>query len=122
MIEHYKFMMMICNKLALILFQGRPLVLIICVVISILTGVSILTAVSILGVVYPMVVLTVVFILTVVYIILTVVSSLPDSSQQHSPHFNFHVIFISAYSAVRIKIYAYVNMLGRNNLITALLN
>ena len=43
------------------------------------------------------------------------VSSLSDSSQQHSPHFYFHAIFISAYSAVRVKIYAYVNMLGRND-------
>ena len=68
--------------------------------ISILTGISILTAVSILTVVYPKVVLTVVFILSG--------SSLSDSSLQHSPHFNFHVIFISAYSAVRVIIYAYV--------------
>ena len=62
--------------------------LIICVFISTLT--SIRTAVSILTVVYPKVVLTVVY-------ILTVVSSLSDCSQQHSPHFYFHVIFISAY-------------------------
>ena len=56
----------------------------------------------------------VVFIPTVVYI-LTVVSSLPDYSPQHSPHSYFHVIFISAYPAVRVKIYAYVNTLGRND-------
>ena len=42
-----------------------------------------------------------------------VVSSLSDYSPQHSPHSYFHVIFISAYPAVRVKIYAYVNMLGR---------
>ena len=83
----------------------------------ILTGV----AVSIMTMVYPKVVLTDVFILTVVYI-QTVVSSLSDSSQQHSPHFYFHVIFISAYPTVRVNIYAYVNMLGRNDLITALIN
>ena len=101
---------------ALIIFQGQALVFIICVFISILTGVSILTAVSILTVVYPKVVLTVVFILRVVYILSG--SSLSNSSQQHSPHFYFHVIFISAYSAVvRVKIYAYVNILGRNDLI-----
>ena len=35
-----------------------------------------------------------------------------------SSHFYFHAIFISAYSAVRVKIYAYVNMLGRNKLTT----
>ena len=70
--------------------------------ISILTVLSILTAVSSLTVVYPKVVLTVVFIPTVVYI-LTVVSS------------RFHVIFNSAYTAVRVKSYAYVNMLGRND-------
>ena len=46
--------------------------------------------------------------------ILTVVSSLSDYSPQHSPHSYFHVIFISAYPAVRVKFYAYVNMLGRN--------
>ena len=68
-------------------------------------------------VVYPKVVLTVVFIPIVVYI-LTVVSSLSDYSSQHSPHSlsYFHVIFISAYPAVRVKFYAYVNMLGRNDL------
>ena len=38
------------------------------------------------------------------------------------PHFHFHVIFISAYPVVRVKIYTYVNMLGRNDLITALTN
>ena len=65
-------------------------------------------------VVYPKVVLTVVFIPTVVYI-LTVVSSLSDYSPQHSPHSYFQVIFISAYPAVRLKLYAYVNMLGRND-------
>ena len=88
-------------------------------VISILTVLSILSAVSSLTVVYPKVVLTVVFIPTVVYI-LTVVSSLSDYSPQHSPHSYFHVIFISA-PAVRVKFYAYVNMLGRNDLITNLL-
>ena len=66
--------------------------------------------------VYPKVVVTVVFIPTVVYI-LTVVSSLSDYSPHHSPHSYFHVIFISAYPAVRVKFYAYVNML-RNDLIT----
>ena len=76
---------------------------------------SILTASS-PTVVYPKVVLTVVFISTVVYI-LTVVSSLSDYSPQHSPHSYFHVILISAYPAVRVKLYAYVNMLGRNDLI-----
>ena len=85
--------------------------------IFILTVLSILTAVSSPTVVYPKVVLTVVFIPTVVYI-LTVVSSLSDYSPQHSPHSYFHVIFISAYPAVRVKFYAYVNMLGRNDLIT----
>ena len=84
--------------------------------ISILTVLSILTVVSSPTVVYPKVVLTVVFIPTVVYI-LTVVSSLSDCSPQHSPHSYFHVIFISAYPAVRVKLYAYVNMLGRNDLI-----
>ena len=79
----------------------------ICMLISILTVLSILTAVSSLTVVYPKVVLTVVFILTVVYI-LTVVSSLSNYSQQHSPHSCFHVILISAYPAVRVKFYAYV--------------
>ena len=53
---------------------------IISMLISILTGVSILTVIS----------------------ILTVVSSFSD--RHHSPHFNFHVIFIGAYSAVRVKI------------------
>ena len=49
------------------------------------------------------------------------ISSLSDSSQQHTVHhFYFHVIFISAYSAVRVKTYAYVTILGRNDLITAL--
>ena len=55
------------------------------------------------------VVLTVVFIPSVVYI-LTVVSSLCDYSSQHSPHslaISFHVIFISAYPAVQVKLYAY---------------
>ena len=85
--------------------------------ISILTVLSILTAVSSPTVVYPKVVLTVVFIPTVVYI-LTVVSSLSDYSPQHSPHAYLHVIFISAYPAVRVKFYAYVSMLGRNDLIT----
>ena len=74
-----------------------------------------LTAVSILTGVYPKVVLTVLFILTVVYILSG------TSSQQHSPHFYFHVIFISAYSVVRVNIYEYVNMLGRNDLKTALI-
>ena len=57
---------------------------------------------------------------TVVYI-LTVVSSLCDYSSQHSPHslaISFHVIFNSAYPAVQVKLYAYVNMPGRNDLIT----
>ena len=74
-----------------------------------LTVLSILTAVSSPTVVYPKVVLTVVFIPTVVYI-LTVVSSLCDYSSQHSPHslaISFHVIFISAYPAVQVKLYAY---------------
>ena len=75
--------------------------------------ISILTVLSILTVVYPKVVLTVVFIPTVVYI-LTVVSSLSNYSPQYSPH--SYVIFISAYPAVRVKFYAYVNMLGRNDL------
>ena len=43
-------------------------------------------------------------------------SSLSDYSPQHSPHSYFHVIIISAYPAVRVKFYAYVNMLGRNDL------
>ena len=73
--------------------------------ITILTVLSILTAVSSLTVVYPKVVLTIVFIPTVVYI-LTVVSSL-DYSPQHNPHSYFHVIFISAYPAVRVNFYAY---------------
>ena len=30
----------------------------------------------------------------------------------------FHVIFISAYPPVQVKIYAYVNMIGRNDIIT----
>ena len=77
-------------------------------------------SVSILTVVYPKVVLTVVFIMTVVYI-LTVVPSLSDCSQQHSPQFYFHVIFITAYPAV-LYAYACVNMLGRNDLLTALMN
>ena len=67
-----------------------------------MTVLSILTAVSSLTVVYPKVVPTVVFIPTVVYM-LTVVSSLSDYSPQHSPHSYFHVIFISAYPAVRIN-------------------
>ena len=61
--------------------------------------------------------MTVVFILTVAYI-LTVVSSISDFSPQHSPHSYFYVIFISAYPTVRVKFYSYVNMLGRNDLIT----
>ena len=32
-------------------------------------------------------------------------------------HFFFIAIFISAYSAVRVKVYAHVNMLGRNDLL-----
>ena len=56
-----------------------------------------------------------VFIPTVVYI-LTVVSSLSDYSPQHSPHSYFHVIFISAYPAVRIQFYAYVQLF--NNKLT----
>ena len=62
--------------------------------------------------VYPKVVLTVVFIPTVVYI-QTVVSSLCDYSSQHSPHslaISFHVIFISAYPAVQVKLYATVGL------------
>ena len=55
---------------------------------------------------------------TVVYI-LTVVSSLSDYSPQHI-HCYLHVIFNSAYPAVRVKIYAYVNMLGINDLITTI--
>ena len=46
-------------------------------------------------------------ILTVVYILTVVSSSLSDGSQQHSAHFYFN---------------AYVNMLGRNDLITVLIN
>ena len=60
-------------------------------------------------VVYPKVVLTVVFITTVVYI-LTVVSSLSD----YSPNSYFHVIFISAYPAVRVQFYAYVQWFNLN--------
>ena len=56
---------------------------------------------------HPKVVLSVVFIPTVVYI-LTVVSSLSDYSPQHSPHSYFHVIFISVYPAVRVKICALI--------------
>ena len=41
-------------------------------------------------------------------------------SQQHSPHFYFCVIFISVYPAAWIKIYAYANKLGKDDLITAL--
>ena len=88
-------------------------------VLSILTAVSSPTVVSSLTVVYPKVVLTVVFIPTVVYI-LTVVSSLSDCSPQHSPHSYFNVIFISAYPAVRVKFYAYVNMLGKNDVTASL--
>ena len=62
-----------------------------------------------------------VFIPTVVYIP-TVVSSLSDYSPQHSPHSYFHVIFISAHPAVRVKFYAYVNMLVRTDLITYITN
>ena len=81
--------------------------------IPIVTVLSILTVVSSLTVVYPkvvLVVLTVVFILTLVYI-LTVVSSLSDYSPQHSPHSYFHVIIICSYPAVRVKFYAYVNLI-----------
>ena len=85
--------------------------------IPILTVLSIMTVVSSPTVVYPKVVMTVVFIPTLVYI-LTVVSSLSDYSPQHSPHSYFHVIIICSYPAVRVKYYAYVNMLGRNDLIT----
>ena len=46
---------------------------------------------------------------------LTVVSSLLST---HSPHSYFHVIFTSAYPAVQVKLYAYVDMLDRNDLIT----
>ena len=93
---------------ALIILQGRPLVLI-CMLISILTVLSILTAVSSLTVVYPKVVLTVVFIPTVVYI-LTVVSSLLIIVH-NTVSTLIHVILISAYPAVRVQFYAYVNML-----------
>ena len=72
--------------------------------------IPIVTVLSILTVVYPKVVLTVVFILTLVYI-LTAVSSLSDYSPQHSPHSYFHVIIICSYPAVRVKFYAYVNMI-----------
>ena len=48
--------------------------------------------------------------------ILTVVSSLSDYSPQHSPHSYFHVIIICSYPAVRVKFYAYVNMM--NNKLT----
>ena len=82
--------------------------------ISILTVLSILTAVSSLTVVYPKVVPTVVFIPTVVYI-LTVVSSRSDYSLQHSPHSYFHVIFISAYPAVRVQFYEQTNLLFAGN-------
>ena len=85
--------------------------MIIDLLISILTVLSILTAVSSLTVVYPKVVLTVVFISTVVYIPI-VVTSLSDYSPQHSPHSYFHVISISAYPAVRVKLYAYVKCLA----------
>ena len=82
--------------------------------IPILTVLFIPTVVSSLTVVYPLV-LTVVFIPTLVYI-LTVVSSLSDYSPQHSPHSYFHVIIICSYPAVRVKNFAYVNMLGINDL------
>ena len=95
MIEHYDHDIIPYRIDALIILQGRSLALIICVLISILTRISYPKAVSILTVVYPKVVLTVVF-------ILTVVSSLTETITH---------IFISAYSAVRVKIYAYVNML-----------
>ena len=36
----------------------------------------------------------------------------------HGPHSYFHVIIICSYPAVRVKKIAYVNMLGRNDLIT----
>ena len=49
---------------ALIIFQGRPLVLIICVLIS---DSALYPDSSILTVVYPKVVLTVVYILTVIF-------------------------------------------------------
>ena len=86
--------------------------------ISILTVLSILTVVSSMTVVYPKVVLTVVFIPTVAYIlsglhphsclyILTVASSLSDYSPTTQSTLLFHVIFISAYPAVRVKLYAY---------------
>ena len=84
--------------------------------ISILTVLSILTAVSSLTVVYPKVVLTVVFIPTVVYI-LTVVSSLLIIVH-NTVHTLIHVILISAYPAVRVKFYAYVNILVIINKLT----
>ena len=128
---------MIIDAIVIVFFQGRPPVLIICVLISILTGVSILTAVSILTVVYPKVVLPVVF-LTALYIltvistlsdsstvvyILTMVSSLSDSSQQHSPHFLFSCFFHQCLFCCMSKnlCIQYVNILGRNDLITALI-
>ena len=57
-----------------------------------------------------------VFIPTVVYI-LTVVSSLSYYSPQHSPH-SYSCYLISAYPAVRVKFYAYVNMLVIINKLT----
>ena len=74
--------------------------------ISILT---ILTLVFSLTVVYPKVVLTVVFIPTVVYILTVVLAFLIIV------HNTVHTL--STYPAVRVKFYAYVNMLGRNDLI-----
>ena len=60
-----------------------------------------------------------VFIPTVVYI-LTVVSSLSDYSYivHNTVHTLIHVILISAYPAVRVKFYAYVNMLVIINKLT----
>ena len=113
MIEHCKvYDQDIIIPFCYVLYFGRPLVLVICVLISILTWVSILTAVS----------------------ILTGLSQggtdsglLPDSGLHPNIAFlivvnnTVHIsIFISAYPAVRVKIYAYVNMLGRNGL--ALIN
>ena len=78
--------------------------------ISILTGVSILTVFSILTVVYPKVVLTVFFILTMVYILTEVYIPIEVSSSISESSQNTSRIFIKNF-------YAYVNMLGRNDVI-----
>ena len=82
--------------------SGQTLVLIICVLISIFTG-SLTDSGFHPDSGHPKVVLTVIF-------VLTVVSSLSD---------HFYAIFISAYFAVWLKIYAHGNMPGRSDLITA---